>query len=86
MVFGDCRITDIIKSHSDEITSNEAWFVQEDKNRGQKFVLPRLPKPWMELNAPTTQAILVRVIKDLGLGRNQKDWPQWWPRMCSTGT
>ena len=73
MVFGDCRTTDIIQA---QITSNEAWFELEENTRARTLVLPRLPKPWMELNAPT---FLVGVIKDLGLGWNKDDQPQWWP-------
>ena len=80
MVFGDCRITDVIQAHSEEITSKEAWFRQEDQASSKTLVLPRLPKPWMELNAPTTHAILVGVIKDLGLGWSEKDRPLWWAK------
>ena len=79
MVFGDSRITDAcIQMKSFQLMPGLIL-----RNRLELTPLFSLdfgvPRPWNEVNAPTTQSILVGVVKDLGLGWSETDSALWWP-------
>ena len=67
-VFGDQRIIWVISKHSTEIIESKEWFsTTTGSTVPDTLSLPKLPKPWSRINAPTVKAILVGVVKDLGL-------------------
>ena len=75
-VFGDQRITGVISKHATEIIESKEWFsTTTGSTVPDTLSLPKLPKPWSKINAPTVvKAILVGVVQDLGLpGRKTAD-------------
>ena len=79
-VFGDQRITQVISKHSTEIIESKEWFSNTTGSTiPDTLSLPKLPKPWSRINAPTVKAILVGVVKDLGLPWDENCQPEWWP-------
>ena len=79
-VFGDQRITGVISKHAMEIIESKEWFsTTTGSTVPDTLSLPKLPKPWSKINAPTVKAILVGVVKDLGLPWEEDCRPEWWP-------
>ena len=78
---GDCRVTEVIERHKNEIIKNLMDGEISDGSHSTNeihMILPPLPAPLEELNRTTLQTLITGILKDLGL-RWTDPRPNWWP-------
>ena len=78
---GDRRITDVMEKHKNEILKNLIENKRDSTDERKQeihLILPPLPGPLEELNRSVMQALIVGILKDLGI-RWSDPRPQWWP-------